>query len=120
MNKLMILCMLFSLPICQDIFFPDHVLGTGAHELHGSILDLRQDSIEMDSHVGSMIPKIPPMIPEIPPLGAPQPLLPLIAPSPLAPFTNASTPKLSGYFLNAAVIFWNLKTLMEIFVTCCS
>ncbi|KAK4258996.1 hypothetical protein QN277_005378 [Acacia crassicarpa] len=66
------------------------LLATSAHELHGSILDRRQDPIEMDSHVSSMIPGIPP-------LGAPQPLLPLLAPSPLVPFTNTSIPKLSGF-----------------------
>ncbi|KAL5578851.1 hypothetical protein UlMin_011293 [Ulmus minor] len=36
------------------------------------------------------------MLPEISPSGAPQPFLPLLAPSPLAPFTNMSVPKLSG------------------------
>lgn len=36
------------------------------------------------------------MIPEISPTGAPQPFLPLLAPSPLAPFTNSTIPKLSG------------------------
>ncbi|KAF7840631.1 putative GPI-anchored protein [Senna tora] len=60
-----------------------------AHELHGSRLDHLQGSVQIDSHVDSMIPKISP-------LGAPQPLIPLLAPSPLSPFTNASVPKLSG------------------------
>lgn len=35
-------------------------------------------------------------LPEISPSEAPQPLLPLLAPSPLAPFTNSTVPKLSG------------------------
>ncbi|XP_057962004.1 uncharacterized GPI-anchored protein At1g61900 [Malania oleifera] len=35
-------------------------------------------------------------LPEISPSGAPQPFLPLLAPSPLTPFTNNSVPKLSG------------------------
>ncbi|KAB5533665.1 hypothetical protein DKX38_016751 [Salix brachista] len=35
-------------------------------------------------------------LPEISPNSAPQPLLPLLAPSPLAPFTNNTIPKLSG------------------------
>uniref|UniRef100_A0A6N2KIX3 Uncharacterized protein n=1 Tax=Salix viminalis TaxID=40686 RepID=A0A6N2KIX3_SALVM len=35
-------------------------------------------------------------LPEISPNSAPQPLLPLLAPSPLAPFTNSTIPKLSG------------------------
>ncbi|XP_015885729.3 uncharacterized GPI-anchored protein At1g61900 isoform X1 [Ziziphus jujuba] len=33
---------------------------------------------------------------EISPTGSPQPFLPLLAPSPLAPFTNLTSPKLSG------------------------
>lgn len=36
------------------------------------------------------------IFPEISPTGSPQPLLPLLAPSPLAPFTNTTVPKLSG------------------------
>ncbi|KAH9749490.1 putative GPI-anchored protein [Citrus sinensis] len=41
------------------------------------------------------------LLPEIPPSEAPQPFLPLLAPSPLAPFTNSTVPKLSGHcFLN--------------------
>ncbi|XP_057429906.1 uncharacterized GPI-anchored protein At1g61900 isoform X2 [Lotus japonicus] len=36
------------------------------------------------------------MFPKLSPLGSPQPFLPLLAPSPLAPFTNTSIPKLSG------------------------
>ncbi|XP_030491687.1 uncharacterized GPI-anchored protein At1g61900 isoform X1 [Cannabis sativa] len=39
------------------------------------------------------------MLPQISPSGAPQPFLPLLAPSPLAPFTNTSSPKLSGLCL---------------------
>ncbi|KAL3576081.1 hypothetical protein D5086_021364 [Populus alba] len=35
-------------------------------------------------------------LPEISPNSAPQPLLPLLAPTPLAPFTNSTVPKLSG------------------------
>ncbi|XP_048140944.1 uncharacterized GPI-anchored protein At1g61900-like isoform X2 [Rhodamnia argentea] len=34
--------------------------------------------------------------PRISPTGSPQPLLPLLAPSPLAPFTNTTVPKLSA------------------------
>lgn len=37
-------------------------------------------------------------LPEISPSEAPQPLLPLLAPSPLTPFTNSTVPKLSGQF----------------------
>ncbi|XP_021294415.1 uncharacterized GPI-anchored protein At1g61900 isoform X1 [Herrania umbratica] len=35
-------------------------------------------------------------VPEITPIASPQPFLPLLAPSPLSPFTNSSVPKLSG------------------------
>ncbi|MFQ6643848.1 hypothetical protein Gotur_017886, partial [Gossypium turneri] len=35
-------------------------------------------------------------LPEITPSAAPQPFLPLLAPSPLSPFTNSTSPKLSG------------------------
>lgn len=36
------------------------------------------------------------LMPQISPAGSPQPFLPLLAPSPLAPFTNSTVPKLSG------------------------
>lgn len=36
------------------------------------------------------------LLPEIPPTASPQPFLPLLAPSPWAPFTNSTLPKLSG------------------------
>ncbi|KAJ0983102.1 hypothetical protein J5N97_011357 [Dioscorea zingiberensis] len=36
------------------------------------------------------------LIPQIPPNSSPQPLIPLLAPSPLAPFSNNSMPKISG------------------------
>ncbi|KAK4588327.1 hypothetical protein RGQ29_019349 [Quercus rubra] len=35
-------------------------------------------------------------MPEISPSGSPQPFIPMLAPSPLIPFTNTTTPKLSG------------------------
>lgn len=38
------------------------------------------------------------LLPQISPSEAPQSLLPLLAPSPLAPFTNSTVPKLSGSF----------------------
>lgn len=40
-----------------------------------------------------------PLLPITSPTAAPQPFLPLLAPSPLAPFTNSSIPKLSGQCL---------------------
>lgn len=36
------------------------------------------------------------LLPEISPTASPQPFLPLLAPSPWAPFTNSTLPKLSG------------------------
>ncbi|KAE7997250.1 hypothetical protein FH972_001898 [Carpinus fangiana] len=36
------------------------------------------------------------ILPEISPSGSPQPFLPLLAPTPLVPFTNATVPKLSA------------------------
>lgn len=72
------------------------MFGTGGHESHGSRLDHLQGPLQVDNHVDAMIPKISP-------IGSPQPLLPLLAPSPLVPFTNTSIPKLSGSFLNAAL-----------------
>nr|KYP72878.1 putative GPI-anchored protein At1g61900 family [Cajanus cajan] len=57
-------------------------------ESHSSRFDYLEGRVRLNNHVASMLPKISP-------LGAPQPFLPL-APSPLAPFTNTSEPKLSG------------------------
>ncbi|GLU23300.1 hypothetical protein SLE2022_393200 [Rubroshorea leprosula] len=37
-----------------------------------------------------------PLLPEISPAATPQPFLPILAPSPLVPFTNTTIPKLSG------------------------
>lgn len=50
-------------------------------------------------------------MPYIPPNGSPQPFLPLLAPSPLAPFMNSTTPKLSGQCdLNFSAINDLMKT----------
>jgi len=68
------------------------VFGLGALESHNSRFNHLQGPVRLVNHVGSMFPKLSP-------LGAPQPFLPL-APSPLAPFTNTSIPKLSGSYLN--------------------
>ncbi|XP_061347915.1 uncharacterized GPI-anchored protein At1g61900-like [Gastrolobium bilobum] len=65
------------------------LLNLCALDSHSSRLDHLRDPVLLDNHVDSMFPKISP-------LGAPQPFLPLLAPSPLAPFTNTSIPKLSG------------------------
>ncbi|OIV95838.1 hypothetical protein TanjilG_06814 [Lupinus angustifolius] len=70
--------------------------GTGVHGSHSGSLDYVRRPVLKDNHVD-------PMFPELSPIGSPQPFLPLLAPSPLAPFTNTSIPKLSGSFLSS---FW--------------
>ncbi|KAK9267954.1 hypothetical protein L1049_010391 [Liquidambar formosana] len=59
------------------------------HESCCSPLNHLKGSVLMDRRADAIFP-------EISPSGAPQPFLPLLAPSPLAPFTNNSIPKLSG------------------------
>ncbi|XP_019419861.1 PREDICTED: uncharacterized GPI-anchored protein At1g61900-like [Lupinus angustifolius] len=59
------------------------------HGSHSGSLDYVRRPVLKDNHVD-------PMFPELSPIGSPQPFLPLLAPSPLAPFTNTSIPKLSG------------------------
>lgn len=55
--------------------------------------------------------KMEAMLPMISPTGSPQPLLPLLAPSPLVPYTNATVPKLSGL---CALNFSAAESLMGI------
>ncbi|KAG2631158.1 hypothetical protein PVAP13_2NG005600 [Panicum virgatum] len=49
---------------------------------------------------GGLMPELPPSglmpMPELSPSGSPKPFVPFLAPAPLAPFFNNSTPKLSG------------------------
>lgn len=52
-----------------------------------------------------MVRKMDAILPEISPSGSPQPFLPLLAPSPLVPFTNATVPKLSGLFIYSLCSF---------------
>lgn len=64
-----------------------------------------------ESHDGGLMPELSPSglmpmpnispsglmpMPELSPSGSPKPFVPFLAPSPLAPFFNNSTPKLSG------------------------
>ncbi|KAL2979705.1 hypothetical protein AAZX31_13G187100 [Glycine max] len=77
--------MLFSL-FCAMPFLFLFLLLLCTLESHSS--NHLQGPVRLDSHVGTMFPKPSP-------LGSPQPFLPL-APSPLAPFTNTTIPKLSG------------------------
>lgn len=73
MPHLFLFLFLFLLPLCA---------------LESLSSNHRQGPVRLDSRVGSMFIKPSP-------LGSPQPFLPL-APSPLAPFTNTTIPKLSG------------------------
>ncbi|KAF8391555.1 hypothetical protein HHK36_023861 [Tetracentron sinense] len=60
--------------------------------LHGSLcspLDYQQGSVLIEKKGNAFLP-------DISPTGTPQPFLPLLAPSPLTPFTNNTEPKLSG------------------------
>lgn len=57
----------------------------------------------------SSIEEYTPM-PYISPNGSPQPFIPLLAPSPLAPFTNSTTPKLSG---QCGLNFSSINNLMK-------
>lgn len=52
--------------------------------------------IRVAEHSFSITTKVDALPPAIPPSTQPQPFIPLIAPSPLRPFTNNSVPKLSG------------------------
>lgn len=66
------------------------VLFLCLHESHCSLPSYMKGSVLMEKSSDAFLP-------EISPSGAPQPFLPLLAPSPLTPFTTNSTiPKLSG------------------------
>lgn len=56
------------------------------------------------------------LLPEISPTAAPQPFLPLLAPSPLTPFTNSTIPKLSGL---CVLNFTALSNIMMVTSTDC-
>lgn len=60
------------------------------------------------------IKKVDNLLPEISPSGNPEPLYPLLAPSPLSPFTitNNTAPKLSGA-LNFVLLLWNFVQFLE-------
>ncbi|KAF2304969.1 hypothetical protein GH714_000781 [Hevea brasiliensis] len=74
-----------SKPFCLFIsYIINHSSGIGLNEFQNiggsELMDRRLDAF----------------LPEISPNTAPQPFLPILAPSPLQPFTNSSIPKLSG------------------------
>lgn len=60
------------------------------HESCCSQLDYLKGPVLLDKKMDAILS-------EISPSGAPQPFLPLLAPSPLVPFTNTTVPKLSGF-----------------------
>lgn len=66
----------------------EEITGFDNNMVHSFPLTLQLDS-SLKEQTGALIP-------EMPPNSSPQPLIPLLAPSPLAPFSNSSTPKLSG------------------------
>ncbi|XP_011037654.1 PREDICTED: uncharacterized GPI-anchored protein At1g61900-like isoform X1 [Populus euphratica] len=76
--------------ILRESFFNRHYdQGRGLNECHCSPFNNHGGSLSTDRRVDGFLP-------EISPNSAPQPLLPLLAPSPFAPFTNITIPKLSG------------------------
>uniref|UniRef100_A0A0A9G2W1 SPARK domain-containing protein n=1 Tax=Arundo donax TaxID=35708 RepID=A0A0A9G2W1_ARUDO len=70
----------------------------------GSAFAQSQPSLHRIVHAaendGGLMPELPPSglmpMPELSPSGSPKPFVPFLAPAPLAPFFNNSTPKLSG------------------------
>lgn len=83
-------------------------LVTGFHESCCSSMYNLKGHISVNRRVDDLLP-------EIPPSEAPQPFLPLLAPSPLAPFTNSTVPKLSGLFCSLIILVF--KALLGKFFT---
>ncbi|XP_059282290.1 uncharacterized GPI-anchored protein At1g61900-like isoform X1 [Lycium ferocissimum] len=78
------------------------------------LLCLQDSSCSSLDHLkGSLIKDIKEdtLLPETSPSAAPQPLLPLLAPSPLAPFTNSTSPKLSGH---CTLNFDDVKSMLAV------
>ncbi|KAI5590491.1 hypothetical protein BDE02_04G011600 [Populus trichocarpa] len=71
------------------VFVEVFLLILSLNECHCSPFNNHGGSLSTDRRVDGFLP-------EISPNSAPQPLLPLLAPSPFAPFTNITIPKLSG------------------------
>ncbi|KAK2974819.1 hypothetical protein RJ640_005603 [Escallonia rubra] len=72
-----------------SIILTIHAACTGLHETSCASLNYLRTSVIMDKRADALLPQISPT-------AAPQPFLPLLAPSPLTPFTNNTVPKLSG------------------------
>ncbi|KAG5614054.1 hypothetical protein H5410_013878 [Solanum commersonii] len=94
-------------PYLSDVLIPLHLLLLESVVLLCIALDIKGEKCLQESSCsslnnlkGSLIMDIKEdtLLLETSPTAAPQPLLPLLAPSPLAPFTNSTSPKLSGLF----------------------
>ncbi|WCJ20227.1 hypothetical protein M5689_002475 [Euphorbia peplus] len=68
----------------------------------------------LNSGYASIDRKLDGFLPQISPNAAPQPFLPILAPSPLQPFTNSSIPKLSGLCTFNFTASENLMTVTSI------
>ncbi|KAK3039711.1 hypothetical protein RJ639_027052 [Escallonia herrerae] len=72
-----------------SVLLTTHAACTGLYETSCASLNYLRTSVIMDKRADALLPQISPT-------AAPQPFLPLLAPSPLTPFTNSTVPKLSG------------------------
>lgn len=79
------------------------------HESNCSLLGFSESSYLADRRADALLPYISPT-------AAPQPFLPLLAPSPLTPFTNSTIPKLSGL---CVLNFTALSSMMMLTSTDC-
>ncbi|KAJ6706833.1 hypothetical protein OIU85_027213 [Salix viminalis] len=94
----------------RESFFNKHYdQGKGLNECHCSPFNNLGGSLSTDRRVDGFLPVISPN-------SAPQPFLPLLAPSPLAPFTNSIIPKLSG---QCTLNFTSAQSLMGTTSTDC-
>ncbi|KAL2473401.1 putative GPI-anchored protein [Forsythia ovata] len=81
----------------------------GLHESCCTPSNYLKGSVVMDKRADALLP-------ETSPTAAPQPLLPLLAPSPLTPFTNSTVPKLSGLCM---LNFTAVRSMMSVTSTDC-
>ncbi|XP_059662229.1 uncharacterized GPI-anchored protein At1g61900 [Cornus florida] len=79
------------------------------HETCCNPLKYMKSTVIMDKRADALLP-------EYSPSAAPQPLLPLLAPSPLTPFTNSTIPKLSGL---CTLDFASVGSMMSMTATDC-
>lgn len=95
-----------SLHICASIVLLNLLC---IHESSGNFLGFSKSSPLAERRADLLLP-------EISPNAAPQPFLPLLAPSPLTPFTNSTIPKLSGL---CVLNFTALSNMMMVTSTDC-